>query len=95
MLVKWNPRTTDISALAARLGADSSTRWEMHRDGKRLTTWEDSVQIAGIVRPVRRVLQLTERTINAQGQILLVPEYELDGWTTKQVQQRRHFGAVR
>ena len=95
LLVKWNPRTTDISALAARLGADSSTRWEMHRDGKRLTTWEDSVQIAGIVRPVRRVLQLTERTINAQGQILLVPEYELDGWTTKQVQQRRHFGAVR
>ena len=88
LLVKWSPRTTDIGALAARLGADGSTRWELPREGKRLTPWEDSVQIAGALRPVRRVLRLTERSINAQGQSLIVLEYELDGWTTRQVQQR-------
>ena len=81
-LIKWNPRSTDVGALGARLGADDSTRWDMPREGKRLTTWEDSVQIAGIARPVRRVLRLTERTINAQGQSLLAPDYQLDGWTT-------------
>ena len=64
------------------MGANGSTQWELPREGKRLSTWEDSVQIAGIARPVRRVLRLTERTINAQGQILLVPDYQLDGWTT-------------
>ncbi len=31
---------------------------------------------------MRRVLRLIEHTINAQGQVLIVPEYELDGWTT-------------
>ena len=81
-LIKWNPRATDVGALGARLGADGNTQWTQPREGKRLTTWEDSVQIAGITRPVRRVLRLIERTINAQGQILLVPDYELDGWTT-------------
>ena len=81
-LIKWNPRTTDVAALAARLDGDASTRWTQPREGKRLTTWEDSVQVGSIARPVRRVLRLTERTINAQGQVLLVPDYELDGWTT-------------
>ena len=81
-LIKWNPRATDVCALGMRLGADGSTQWEVPREGKRLTTWDDSVQVEGIARPVRRVLRLTERTINAQGQILLVPDYQLDGWTT-------------
>lgn len=31
---------------------------------------------------MRRVLRLAERTIGAGGQHLIVPEYELDGWTT-------------
>ena len=78
-LIKWNPRATDVCALGTRLDADGSTQWEQAREGKRLTTWDDSVQVEGIARPVRRVLRLTERTINAQGQILLVPEYELAG----------------
>jgi hypothetical protein len=40
------------------------------------------VQLAGVGRPVRRVLRLVERTIGAAGQHLILPEYELDGWTT-------------
>jgi len=31
---------------------------------------------------VRRVLRLAERSISASGQHLIVPEYELDGWTS-------------
>ena len=81
-LIKWNPRTTDTSALAERLDSDASTQWAQPREGKRLTVWEELVPVAGVTRPVRRVLRLSERTVDAKGQILIVPEFELDGWTT-------------
>lgn len=38
--------------------------------------------IEGIARPVRRVLRLIERTIDAKGQVLIVHELTLEGWTT-------------
>jgi hypothetical protein len=81
-LIKWNPRSTDVAALAAQLDAEPGTRWEQPRAGKRVTTWELAVAVEGIVRPVRRVLRLIERTIDKRGQTLLVPELTLEGWTT-------------
>jgi hypothetical protein len=81
-LIKWNPRTTDVDAVAARLQADPLTRWEQPRTGKRVSVWEEAPRIEGIARRVRRVLRLIERTIDAKGQVLLVPEYTLEGWTT-------------
>jgi hypothetical protein len=81
-LIKWNPRSTDVAALAAQLDADPATRWEQPRAGKRVATWEQSLQVQGIVRPLRRVLRLIERTIYKHGQALLVPELTLEGWTT-------------
>ena len=55
-LIKWNPRKTDVAALAAHLDADVATHWEQPRAGKRVTLWEQAVSIEGIQRPVRRVL---------------------------------------
>ena len=81
-LIKWNPRTTDVAALAERLDADATTLWEHPRAGKRVTLWEEALSIEGIERPLRRVLRLTERTIDAQGQLLIEPKLTLDGWTT-------------
>ena len=81
-LIKWNPRTTDVATLAAQIDGDPATRWEHPRAGKRVTTWEQPVQVQGIDRPVRRVLRLIERTIDKRGQALLVPELTLEGWTT-------------
>ena len=81
-LIKWNPRNTDVAALAARLGDDPTTHWEQPRAGKRVTTWEQAVTVNGIQRPVRRVLRLIERTIDKHGQMLLMPELTLDGRTT-------------
>ena len=71
-----------MSALAAQVAADPATHWEHPRAGKRLTQWEQGVSIEGIDRPVRRVLRLIERTIDKQGQVLIVPEHTLEGWTT-------------
>ena len=81
-LIKWNPRKTDVAALAARLDAEAATHWESPRAGKRVTLWEQAVAIEGIQRPVRRVLRLIERSIDKHGQVLIVPELTLEGWTT-------------
>jgi hypothetical protein len=80
-IIKWNPRSTDTAQTAAELDA-AGTSWEHPRTGKRVATWEQSVQVPGVQRTVRRVLRLVERTIGSRGQHLILPEYELDGWTT-------------
>jgi len=81
-LIKWNPRKTDVAATAARLDAEAATQWQNPRAGKRVTLWEQAVTIEGIQRPVRRVLRLIERSIDKHGQVLIVPELTLEGWTT-------------
>jgi hypothetical protein len=81
-LIKWNPRTTNVSEVAARREADQSTRWEHPREGKRITIWEEALSIEGIERPLRRVLRLIERTIDSRGQLLVTPQLTLEGWTT-------------
>ena len=81
-LIKWNPRATDVRALAERLEADATTLWAHPREGKRVTLWEEAVHIEGIERPLRRVLRLTERTIDARGQLLIEPKLTLEAWTT-------------
>jgi hypothetical protein len=81
-LIKWNPRKTNVAALAERVDAHTATRWEHPRLGKRVTLWEEAPQIKGIERPLRRVLRLIERTIDKHGQLLIEPELTLEGWTT-------------
>jgi hypothetical protein len=80
-IIMWNPRSTDAGQMAEELDA-AGTAWERPRAGKRVATWEQTAHVPGVQRPVRRVLRLVERTIGSRGQHLILPEYELDGWTT-------------
>ena len=80
-LIKWNPRSTDAAQTAEERDATGAA-WEHPRVGKRVATWEQEAQVPGVQRSVRRVLRLVERTIGSRGQHLILPEYELDGWTT-------------
>lgn len=82
VLLKWNPRTSDVQAIADRLNADEATIWQQPRPGKRVTVWEESLQIPGVEQPLRRVLRLIERSTDAKGQALIEPELELEGWTS-------------
>ena len=91
-IIKWNPRGTDAAQLAAQRDA-AGTLWEHPRKGKRVATWEQAVQVSGVPRAVRRVLRLVERTIGSGGQHLILPEYELDGWTTT-LPQRLDAGQI-
>ena len=73
-----------VAALYQRLDADPATAWTQPRVGKR-ETWlvePHSRKFAGTTVTMRRVLHLIERTIDRDGQILLLPDIEIEGWLT-------------
>lgn len=79
-LMKWNPRRSG-GDMASRIAESPDTLWCLHREGKRETVWEEALTLEG-VGAVRRIYRLTERTIDRKGQNLLVPDWDLEGWTT-------------
>ncbi len=84
-IIKWNPRKAPVEAIATRQVADTNTLWCHLREGKRMCLWTDTLKLDGVgteANPARRVLRLIERTIDKHGNPLLLPAYELEGWTT-------------
>lgn len=83
-LVKWNPRGFDALSFLQRLQADPATVWQHPREGKRETFVVESItrEHAGESIAMRRVVHLIERTIDRRGQLLLMPEIEVEGWLT-------------
>lgn len=84
-IIKWNPRSTPVEAIAAQRVLDANTMWCHLRTGKRMCMWTQALKLEGVgtdASPARRVLRLVERTIDKHGNPLLLPAYELEGWTT-------------
>lgn len=83
-LVKWNPRGFDVAALHQRLDANPATAWTHPREGKRETVLSETVTRTheGVVVTMRRVVHVVERTIDKTGQVLLMPDIEVEGWLT-------------
>ena len=84
-IIKWNPRSAPVESLAAQRAGDENTAWTQLREGKRECVWQDMLDLKGVgsaANPARRIYRLTERTIDKQGQPLLMAHYTLDGWTT-------------
>ena len=84
-IIKWNPRSTPVEAIAAERVTDTSTIWCHLREGKRMCMWTQELKLEGVgtqANPARRVLRLIERTIDKKGNPLLLPAYDLEGWTT-------------
>ena len=86
-LIKWNPRSQDqeawISTAEARV-ARGEASWSQPREGKRTATFSETLteKHGDESFPVRRVIRITERTIDRHGQHLILPEIQLDGWWT-------------
>lgn len=91
-IVKWNPRKTEVAFLAALLDANTAITWDHPRAGKRVTLWDEQVRVDGQDQPQRRVMRLTERTIDAWGQHLIEPQWIIEGWTTSL--KERQFDAA-
>lgn len=86
-IIKWNPRKEqkkgNVWLTKAELLGDE-VNWETPREGKRIATFSIIVkqEIDGEKRCFRRVMQITERTIDKKGQVLLIPDIEVEGWWT-------------
>ena len=84
-LIKWNPRKERAEDWLAYAESDEArAQWNTPRAGKRVALFsviEDRLDDA-YEYPLRRVMRLTERTIDKYGQALLVPELTLEGWWT-------------
>jgi hypothetical protein len=88
-LIKWNPRGDDPHDWLAHF--EEKATWTTLRPGKRVGLYSEVVEEETgknndegepIIRRVRRVMRLIERTIDRRGQSLLLPEYRLEGWWT-------------
>lgn len=86
-IIKWNPRRQN-AAHWWRLGLEKGSVTDP-RPGKRVALFcvkekETVVDEDGVENTLtfRRVMRVTERTIDKKGQPLLIPEVELEGWWT-------------
>ena len=71
--------------MAAQRVANASTVWTQLREGKRECIWSEMLELKGVgsaANPARRIYRLTERTLDKDGQVMLMAHYTLDGWTT-------------
>ena len=83
-VVKWNPRGSATADRDTWL-AVAADYWEELRPGKRQALWTQTVSIHDDNKTeyvVQRVMRLVERTADRDGQLLLEPDYELEGWWT-------------
>ena len=86
-VIKWNPRKQDKQAWAEH--AFATGKVTAPRLGKRIAvfsmkeehTFTDVDKIARTIT-LRRVMRVIERTTDKKGQLLLVPDIELEGWWT-------------
>ncbi len=81
-IIKWNPRKQDSDAWLAY--AEQHGQWTTPREGKRVVLFSvtDEHTRHGKTYACRRVMQITERTMTPQGQLLLMPDIEIEGWWT-------------
>jgi hypothetical protein len=86
-VIKWNPRKQDKQAWAQYAFAHGKVTTP--RLGKRIAvfsvkekhTFSDADEITRTIT-LRRVMRVIERTTDKKGQMLLVPDIELEGWWT-------------
>jgi len=73
-----------LALLEQQRQACAEDYWEELRPGKRQALWTQRVSIVHdtVEYEVKRVMRLVERTTQPDGQFLLEPDYELEGWWT-------------
>ena len=76
-LVKWNPRRQDPLVWADK--AQSQRAWTLGRHGKMEALLSEELPDEP---GVRRIVKVTVRNSDAQGQLYLEPEVSLEGWIT-------------
>jgi len=84
-IIKWNKRKEDVHKwLKYSKDIGHLCVWENERPGKRVGLFTVYIEklYCGKLYCFRRVMRVTEETISSDGQVLLVPEVEVEGWWT-------------
>ena len=81
-IVKWNPRKQNLVGWHER--AEKEAHWTSPREGKRVGIFSETIEeeFRGKTRSFRRVVRVTVRDIDRDGNKLLVPDLTLEGWWT-------------
>lgn len=81
-IVKWNPRQSDPVAWRDKVFVEGPVKTP--RTGKRVCTIvvEERREIRETTYTFKRIVRVTERTIDKNGQFLLTPDITLEGWWT-------------
>jgi len=81
-IVKWNPRKNDPLAWRNQVFAEGKV--VEPRVGKKMGTLivHETKKVDDSSYTFKRIVRVTERTIDKHGQFLLVPEISLEGWWT-------------
>ncbi len=81
-IIKWNPRTKNAEHWLEV--AENEATWEEPRPGKRVGVFDVAIKRTwkGYDYTVRRVMRVIERTIDKNGQRLIIPQIEVEGWWT-------------
>ncbi|MDI6798108.1 MAG: IS1380 family transposase [Desulfatibacillaceae bacterium] len=81
-IVKWNPRKADPGFWRQKVFGEG--RVSEPRPGKKVAvmTVHEMHEVEGKKYRFMRVVRVTERTIDKTGQMLVVPDIELEGWWT-------------
>lgn len=79
-VIKWNPRKEDPPAWRDRLFAEGKVT--QPRPGKKVAvmTVHETREVEGKEKRFMRVMRVTERTMDRDGQMLLAPQVRLEGW---------------
>jgi hypothetical protein len=82
-IIKWNPRKENQREWARRIFEEGKV--STPRSGKRVGLLTVHIQQVheGKTYRFKRVMRAVERTIDRKGQLLLVPEIEVEGWWTR------------
>jgi len=83
-IIKWNPRQKTSPDWVTLAQGMEAVHWETPREGKRIATFSMAVsrRWRGQTYTHRRVMRVVERTIDRKGQILVLPDIEVEGWWT-------------
>jgi hypothetical protein len=81
-IIKWNPRGTDTSELCRKAFAEG--RVSQPRPGKKvaLLTVRKKQQLKDKAYVFTKVIRVTQRDTDRNGQLLLLPEVTVEGWWT-------------
>ena len=79
-IIKWNPRKEDQGKWAKRIFEEGKV--STPRPGKRVGVLSVHIRqvYEGKTYRFKRAMRVVERTIDRKGQLLLVPQIELEGW---------------